>query len=169
VKTTIWIFLAMIGFLAPACGCNDVPVNAPLSGTSPYVLFPGTEEIPLDFPQQDTTIARETNINFGWTGNSFFYTAIGVFRETFNPSNFTRSITNPTSSEWIWTSGRITRPVNTLRYLDGHPVVNGAAVYTTPPELLRSGWYYWAIWSWDSTGTRVVRSSRMRRFYVDPH
>jgi hypothetical protein len=47
-------------------------------------------------------------------------------------------------------------------------VVDGKPQYDKRATLLRPGMYYWAIWAWDSTGARVVKSSKRGRFIVMP-
>jgi hypothetical protein len=153
--------LASIAALAMLCSCEPAPPDIP---TAPGVLFNHSEEIALIAPKYDALLTSE-EVQFEWEVPRANYSSVAVFRRPVAVDNASNSITNQDFSEWIWTSGKSGNP-GAAGFTDGYRVENGRPDYTRHATLLRPGMYYWAVWAWDSTGTRVVKSSKRGRFVV---
>jgi hypothetical protein len=66
---------------------------------------------------------------------------------------------------WKWHSGMDAAIPDRVQYLEGASVTNGIEREGSPAPL-PPGRYFWGIWAWNSSGTRVLYSSRELEFYV---
>lgn len=96
-----------------------------------------------------------------------------IFTELVSVAIFTRpvivsggEITNSIDIIWQWHSGMEFEIINRIKYSEGKNVSNGEINYDNPATVLSQGNYYWAVWGWNSSGIRVLYSSRQREFYV---
>lgn len=68
---------------------------------------------------------------------------------------------------WLWHSGdKMKGEEGDIQYSDGRSVINSDIDYENPADSLDEGLYYWAVWGWGKSGTRVLYSSRELEFYV---
>jgi len=76
-------------------------------------------------------------------------------------------IVNTEDIVWQWHSGDTLSGIEgSVQYSDGWNVINGNIDYENPADSLDEGHYYWAVWGWGGSGTRVWYSSRELEFYV---
>ena len=76
-------------------------------------------------------------------------------------------IENTEDIVWLWHSGdAMSGEEGYIQYSDGRNVINGDIDYENPADSLDEGLYYWAVWGWGKSGTRVLYSSRELEFYV---
>lgn len=68
---------------------------------------------------------------------------------------------------WRWNSGMSADQTNRISYSEGREVRGGLIVDPGQiPDPLETGHYYWAVWSWRDSGTKILYSSRQQEFYV---
>lgn len=79
-----------------------------------------------------------------------------------SPIRLSNGEINPDSIIWKWSSGMHSDYSNAIQYSEGINVHSEANI----TELLPSGLYYWGIWGWSQSGTRILYSSRELKFYV---
>jgi len=99
---------------------------------------------------------------FEWDNIENKLIAIGIFTE---PISVTRSsITNINSIIWTWNNS--IKPLTFIngkpqvKFMDGVPVQNGLVQYNKVPDPLDGNKvYYWSIWAWNESGSKVVASS----------
>jgi len=65
---------------------------------------------------------------------------------------------------WEWHSGMDFGKEGYVQFIEGKNVIQGEITDTVTP--LQEGNYYWGVWAWNSTGKKVVYSSRQLGFYV---
>jgi hypothetical protein len=77
-------------------------------------------------------------------------------------------IKNSSDIVWEWNSGMKYGDGRdgTVKYFEGKSVINKTVDYNNDPSPLKSGVYYWAVWGWNSEGTKILYSSRQMNFYV---
>ncbi len=76
------------------------------------------------------------------------------------------SIVNTENIVWQWHSGMKSGKEGRVQYIDGKNVINDTIDYYHAPDSLDEGLYYWAVWGWGKSVTRVWYSSRELKFYV---
>ncbi len=76
-------------------------------------------------------------------------------------------IVNTEDIVWQWHSGDdMSGEEGQVQYFEGRSVINDGIDYGNSPDSLDEGHYYWAVWGWGESGTRVWYSSRELEFYV---
>jgi hypothetical protein len=77
-------------------------------------------------------------------------------------------IKNSNDIIWEWNSGMKygNGREGTVKYIEGKSVFNKTVDYNNEPVPLEKGLYYWAVWGWNSEGTKILYSSRQMSFYV---
>jgi len=77
-------------------------------------------------------------------------------------------IVNTDDIIWQWHSGMETETGKEgfVKYSDGRSVINDSIDYDNLADSLDEGHYYWAVWGWGESGTRIWYSSRELEFYV---
>jgi hypothetical protein len=70
------------------------------------------------------------------------------------------------TNDIIWNSGMEFEKSSSIKYIEGKNVSNSIINYESVPDPLLSGLYYWAVWGWNSEGTKILYSSRQMSFYV---
>jgi hypothetical protein len=80
-------------------------------------------------------------------------------------------IRNTADIVWQWHSGMKNGKSREgfVQYSDGRNVLHDTSYtidYENPATPLDAGYYYWAIWGWNGSGTMVWFSSRQLEFYV---
>ena len=75
-------------------------------------------------------------------------------------------IINTNDIIWQWHSGMEHGQEGRVQYSDGRNVINDTLDYANQPDSLNEGHYYWAVWGWGESGTRILYSSRELEFYV---
>ena len=88
-----------------------------------------------------------------------------IFREPIRVEG--NQIVNAGDIVWQWHSGNFMGGKEGLvQYSDGRIVYNDSIDYENPADSLDDGHYYWAVWGWGESGTRILYSSRELEFYV---
>lgn len=99
-----------------------------------------------------------------WESIASSLVSAGIFR---NPIVVEQGeIINLEDLIWQWHSGMNIDSAGYVQFSEGKNVINGVIDYNNPPETLEDGQYYWAVWAWQSSGVKILFSSRPRQFYV---
>jgi hypothetical protein len=126
------------------------------------------------------------NVKYLCQGDTIYYTAIpdtfdsqplikwdSIKLNVISVSIFTspvsvadNKIKNSNEIIWQWNSGMKFDKISSIKYLEGKNVLNNIVDYDHLPNPLKPGIYYWAVWGWNSEGTRILYSSRQMSFYV---
>lgn len=105
---------------------------------------------------------------FTWENMSIRIAFMGIFTEPIQVSN--DEITNSSDIIWQWHSGMPTELGDTIQFSEGGNVIiqaNGEVSYGPPPPELEVGRdYFWGVWGWGQSGTRVLYSSKELKFHV---
>jgi hypothetical protein len=89
---------------------------------------------------------------------------VGIFTE---PIEVNEGMIDYNPNIWRWNSGMAAEDSNSIAYSEGSFVQIGKLVPgLMPMDTLTSGHYYWAVWGWNSSGTKILYSSRQLEFYV---
>ncbi len=100
----------------------------------------------------------------GWNSATSGLVSAGIFDAPVRVSG--GEIVNTDNLVWQWHSGMNIDSVGYVQFSEGRNVINGVIDYQNNPTVLAEGNYYWAIWSWSSSGVRILFSSREKEFYV---
>jgi hypothetical protein len=106
---------------------------------------------------------------FEWENVDNRIIAVGIFTEPIKV--FRSTIINTNSIIWTWNNS-IT-PLSYINgkprvnYKDGVPVKNGIIQYDSIPKpLANNRIYYWVIWAWNDSGSKVVASNAAMPFRI---
>jgi hypothetical protein len=120
-----------------------------------------------DSVEGDTPDTVSAQPVFIWENPGISIIMVAVFR---NPIDVTGGeITNVSDIVWQWHSGMPAEKNDTVQFYEGSSVTihNGIPDYGVAPDSLdNSSVYYWAVWGWGRSGTRVLYSSRQLKFHV---
>lgn len=136
---------------------QDVP-----PGTDP--IFTGCAPIATSSPPSGAII-RTTTPGMAWAPTGSALVLAGIFTEPIAVA--AGHITNGSALVWAWHSGLGAGRDGAVAFTDGVAPLEGrldrveAAVPLTPGRT-----YYWSVWAWDSTGTKVVAASALQFFAV---
>jgi hypothetical protein len=99
-----------------------------------------------------------------WEGFDKQLVSVAIFTE---PVEVVRGKIISSNVIWKWNTGMDAGVANRIAFSEGRTVEWGD--YVNPdqlPDPLPPGHYYWAVWSWGPSGTKVLYSSRQLEFYV---
>lgn len=84
------------------------------------------------------------------------------------------TLINPEKIIWQWHSAMQEHLVDTIDiqstrvyFREGKNVEAKNILYNTQPLPLQNGLYFWAVWGWDKSGSKVVFSSKPLKFIVE--
>jgi hypothetical protein len=175
----IYIVIALIQLVS---SCNQ---NEEIIEYNPDLVFPNASAIDVD---PYFYIDSGNNKTYFLNGDAITDTlgSFPVFRwratnadiETvvISKSEFIVSEANLINAEqiiWQWHKGMKESFVDStgnkysqVAFLDGKQVLLKNIIYETQPLGLENGLYFWAIWSWDKSGTKIAFSSKQMQFIV---
>ncbi|MFO7658032.1 MAG: hypothetical protein R6W78_13295 [Bacteroidales bacterium] len=100
-----------------------------------------------------------------WDSISIPYLVAAIFSQPVEVENGV--IFNTSDIIWFWHSGLESGKNGYVEFGEGKQMINGDINNLLPPVALAgTARYYWGIWGWDYSGTRVKYSSKPFTFYV---
>lgn len=153
--------LAVALLVSASTGCDSSTSYVP----DPFsnIIFPGTEEIQTASPGEQCIVGGRPYFVWDATGGLVY---VGVFDENIDVNQ--GRIQNTGANVWAWHSGMGRGVEGVIQFDDGRAVVDGVIQEDSLPTPLEQGRsYYWAVWAWNSAGTRVTHSSAAIYFTVD--
>jgi hypothetical protein len=104
---------------------------------------------------------------FKWDSVGIDIITLAIFNEPIEVQG--NEIVNSNNIIWQWHSGMEIGIEGDVQYIQGRNVIHDGADtidYQNPVTPLEEGHYFWAIWGWKPSGTRIWYSSRQLEFYV---
>ncbi len=99
-----------------------------------------------------------------WDSMGLRIITVAIFTSPIAATN--NEIVNIEDIVWQWHSGMEFGEEGYVQFSDGKNVFEGTIDYENDPEPLQERMYYWGIWAWNASGTRLLYSSRQLEFYV---
>lgn len=176
-KYLVYTFLLFIGFIS--CSNEEAILeNDDLIFTNSYpIRIPSYEytdvnsgivyKIKGDSSYYSLPDTFSSNPEFRWTDYGIKILSVAIFTNPIQVSH--GEISNTEDIIWQWHTGMDSEKNDTtqwIQYNAGKPVVNGEINYNMEVSPLQPSSYYWAGWGWNSSGTRIILSSRALEFYV---
>lgn len=115
----------------------------------------------------DGALYKESELQFSWSNYQSNIQAVAIWDDY---PRFTKNgVANIENVVWYWHSGMNGNPSRVL-YESGIRPQNGSVQSSTPPTPLTPGkTYYWAVWGWNDSGSRISEASDIGYFVSDPY
>lgn len=133
------------------------------------LLFNADKKINLLSPGFGETIYSQTpTLTYNADSNKLVMIAIW----SHPPKVVDNIITNPLDIVWYWHSGMRNSPLGIVNYDNGRKPISGdlnqskLTDETIPTPLEKGKAYYWSVWEWDDSGTKISGSSITSYFKV---
>lgn len=112
----------------------------------------------------DITDTISVNPTFKWKAKNKKLIFTAVFDSPIISNNNT--ILNAENMVWSWHSGLETGINGEVMLSEGVQVMEGKLTNMNATTLKAESFYYWGIWAWDDSGTRIKYSSRQITLYT---
>ena len=99
---------------------------------------------------------------FAWDSIGLKIISLAIFNSPISVMN--SEIVNSEDIVWKWHSGMNFGKEGLVQYSDGKDVIDGVELESVTP--LTESTYYWGVWAWNTSGNRILYSSRQMKFYV---
>ncbi len=100
--------------------------------------------------------------SFVWDSIGLKIITVAIFTSPIIVEN--DQIMNVEDIVWEWHSGMDFGKEGYVQFIEGKNVIQGEITNTVTP--LQEAKYYWGVWAWNSTGKKILYSSRQLGFYV---
>lgn len=146
-------------------GSNEilVPGYSYISGTGRIFMISGDE----GFENDITDTVNNTPV-IEWDSASVKSQTVvaAIFNDAIKTDQ--AGIINGNNIVWLWHTGVPDGNIGQVSFNDGYSIQNNDIENKSPPVPLTGDHiYYWGVWAFDVTGTKIISSSKMFKFYVE--
>lgn len=168
-------FIAATILIINSCNKNNEPLvyNSELVFTNSFKInvepysYTNADSTEVYWVYGDSALVADTVSStpvFQWSNVFTGLITIVVSKKAFIVSD--NNIVNADQIIWQWQPGIEKGELGKVAYMEGKPVKIGKILYDTQPLPLESGLYYWAVWSWESSGREIVYSTIPLKMFV---